>query len=608
MEKRVLQQAVSGIVLLFLFASVASAATYYVRTDGSNGNVGTTNAAGGAWLTITYAGQHVAAGDTVRVQAGTYVETVTGIVSGTSGSPVTLVADGAVTTCGMIFSGKSYIRVIGFSMNPGASSCGGRPSPIVSISGANTGLEFWNNNIGNVSGKGLGTFNTTDSCNKCIIVGGSVHDISNGNTAISLFGNDNFVGYVNISTVCYIGVGPSGARSRFVNVNFSGMIQCGVTHPDFFYIDGARLSSGFSDSLIESSFGIGTPTSSDNKYFHAENQTSVPWTNDVWRFNVAYNTGSASSFSMYADSGGNTLTNWKFYNNTATYGARATSGAQTCGNVQNNGGGTITYSVYNSIFYQCWGDNARSGISPWESTSPTADYNLGFSPIGAVTWTSGWSAQAHELTNIDPLLVNASTQDFTLQGSSPARGAGGPLTTASGSGSNSTSLTVAPNTGGFFVGSNASNLPQYGGHLVPGDFITVGSATVQVSSVSGDTITLASPISWTSGAPVYFGSSSTIDIGAYPFKPGGYALAATYEVGGGTATVTPNDPSLVRFVVCYSDSIPYAVANSAPYTCPVPSGTFSAQVYPRYPSQILSVNALFGGPIPAPPTGLKIIK
>ena len=166
---------------------------------------------------------------------------------------------------------------------------------------------------------------------------------------------------------------------------------------------------------------------------------------------------------------------------------------------------------------------------------------------------------------------------------------GGPLTTASGSGSDSTTLTVAPNTGSFFIGDNASNLPQYGGALVPGDVITVGSTTVRVSSVSGDTLTLASPISWSNGAPVYFGSSSTIDIGAYPYKAGGYALSASTAIVGGTATITPNDASLVRFVVCYSDRVPYAVDNSSPYTCAVPAGTFSASVYPRYASKTLWV-------------------
>jgi len=612
MEKHVLQQAVSGIVVFFLSASVASGATFYVRTNGNNANTGTANTSAGAWLTITYAASHVSAGDVVRVQPGTYVERVSPTINGTSGNTVTLVADGTVTTCGLSFSGKSYIRIIGFTLDPSTSGCSSGHG--VTGTGTNTGLEFWNvtvqNNPSNKAysfDRGLGT----NQCVSCIFVGGTITNIGGTASEVALLmsGNDSFIGYIGFSAICYVGIGPSGSRVRMVNNNFSALVACNGTHPDNFYI--ASDPNGYSNSLIESTFGIGTVTSTDNKGFHAQNQTSpaLDWNDDVWRLNVNYNLGSGY-FSMYDTSAA--LNRWRFYNNSLIDCVRAFVGVSSvvsCGNMSNQSGHGVSAWLVNNLIYQGWTDATKTNLDGDTSKSGTPaitkDYSLAFSPLGLDTFSANWTAQAHPRTNIDPKLNNVIGQDFTLQSSSGARGVGGPLTTTNGSGSNSTTLTVAANTGSFFIGSNASNLPQYGGQLVPGDFITVGSTTAQVASVSGDTLTLVSPISWTSGAPVYFGSSSTVDIGAYPFKSGGYALSASSTISGGTATITPNDASLVRFVVCYSDSVPYAVANSSPYTCPAPAGTFSARVYPRYASQTQSVTAAASGL--SAPTNLRIV-
>ena len=69
------------LICLFLF-NYAFATDYYVRTDGSNGNTGTSNTSGGAWLTLVYAAAHTTSGDIIHVAAGTYTETAQ-IVLGT---------------------------------------------------------------------------------------------------------------------------------------------------------------------------------------------------------------------------------------------------------------------------------------------------------------------------------------------------------------------------------------------------------------------------------------------------------------------------------------------------------------------------------------------
>ncbi len=59
-------------LLLLLCAFVGYSTNYYVRTDGNNANAGTTNSAGGAWLTLVYAAAHTTSGDVILVQAGTF--------------------------------------------------------------------------------------------------------------------------------------------------------------------------------------------------------------------------------------------------------------------------------------------------------------------------------------------------------------------------------------------------------------------------------------------------------------------------------------------------------------------------------------------------------
>lgn len=528
-------------------APTAPHATYYVRQDGNNSNFPcTANTAGGACLTIDFLADHasVTADDVIRVQAGHYQVTVSPTRNGTSGHPITIIADGGASVCGFSFSNANDIRIVGFSMNGSNAGCSTSATK-VTFAGTNTRLEFWNNDT-NQSGYGF-LADGTDRCNSCIIFGGSIQNVNVGSTGIRLDGNDALIAYVNFDSISYLGLGPSGVRSRFLNLNFSNMLTDGSNHPDFFYI--SVDSPGFSTNLIESMFGQGTVTSTDNKSFHAQSG-GLTWSDNVWRLNVTHNMGSGF-YSMYDGP----MNRWRFYNNDHSNCNRANnSGAYSnCGNIDPTNGGSAY--ILNNLFYQAWADVVTSGITPWAESAGSfvKNCNLAYDPDGAVSFGSSWTAQANPQTNVNPQLTNVSGLDFTLQSGSGARGVGCALTTTSGSGSNSTSLTLASNTGSFFIGSNASNLPQYGGALVPGDWITVGSTAVQVASVSGDVLTLATPISWSNGDPVYFGTSSTIDIGAYPYKAGGYTLSATKSGS--------------------------------------PSANFSARVYPKYASQTLYVVA-----------------
>lgn len=98
--------------------------------------------------------------------------------------------------------------------------------------------------------------------------------------------------------------------------------------------------------------------------------------------------------------------------------------------------------------------------------------------------------------------------DWTLLEDSPARGAGGPLTTTTGSGT-STNLTVVDSTW-FSYGHGRSD--------TPGDTITVDGQTRTITAIndSTNTLTLDSAVTWTAGMAVWYGETEAADIGNSP--------------------------------------------------------------------------------------------
>ena len=535
------------------------------------------------------------AGDIVWVSAGNYVETPTPSASGTSGNTITLLANGAVTACGMTFTSDAYIRIVGLTFDR---SLGGCPAGhAINGTGTNTGLEFWNVSIQNTGSNKAYAFDiglsSSNRCDKCIIIGGSITNVGNpsATTALYLAGDDNVVGYVSFSTVCYIGVQPTGSRGRFLNLNFSGLVACGGSHPDNFYI-GTNATIGWVHNLVESVFDIGTPSSSDNKFHHQQNQNAPVWSDNVYRLNVTFNLG-GGVMSLYNDPGAGGNIRTRTYNSTIAQPerAQAVNACETIGS-----GATTSLFEFNQLFYQCQSAGISTNIAVWGFGSGTnsanlfADYNLAFDPAATDTFTTPWTSQTHSQSNVDPKLVDptSATYDFHLGSTSGARGVGGPLTTATSC--SGTTLNVATNGGGFFFGDNSSNLVTYGGKLVPGDAITLVSTPHTVVSVSGDALTLDATVSCSNGDAVYFGHTSTIDVGAYPYKAGGYTLNATKAQVGSTVTITPNDASLARFAVIYENLIPKCIADgSNSWACTVGTGVVTATIYPRYASQTQSV-------------------
>lgn len=558
--------------------------SYYVRPDGSNSNLGTTNTAGGAWLTIDFAADHVAAGSTVRVQPGTYSERVTPAIDGTSTDPITFMADGVVTVCGWDLNNSDYLRIVGFVVDTNAGSCTINSGAIV-LSGTNTFIELWNNVLRDALYNGVRT--PGSFMNNSVIVGnvalnmGIFADPGSG-TAFNVNGQNNFVCYNETSNIDPDAFSETGSDGILCNNYVHGMLELVSAHPDF--LQNAQDTTAWSRNTVEGNIKIGAGTPND----HGTNlQSNVAWTQNVWRRNVFAALGSGG-IGVPANTSGFTF--FRYYNNTEATTCTDSSLSTEQGCFTLYGTGINNTYAFNNIHYQTWGSARTSSIFVYQVLNGTftLDYNLAYDPDGTVSFTTPWTSQAHPRSNTNPNFVAPASDWHLAAGSGDganARGTGGPLTTASGSGTGTT-FNVATNGGGFFRGDNTS-ISQYSGALVKGDTICVGTDVVEIASIATDAITVTTSFTWANGDAVYFGDDCSPDLGAYPYKSGGYTLSATHTNSGGTVTTTPNDTSLVRFVICYSDGVPYAVDNASPYTCSAPTGNLTVWVYPLYASTTL---------------------
>ncbi len=298
MEKRVVQKVVLAILVFLLSPSVVSATTYYVRADGSNGNTGLANIAGGAWLTIDFAAGQVSAGDVVRVRAGSYAERVTPNVNGTSTSAmVTFVADGSATVCGWDFSNNSYIRIIGFVIDTD-SACAENNGAVV-FAGTNTYLEVWNNTIRDAHFSGV-RIGLTDRIHNSLIIANYFENfgigVGNGSgMAIAIRGNNNLIAYNEINNSHPDGFLMDGNYNRWINNYTHNLSEASGGHSDVFQAGSSTL--GLSHNLIEATFQVAIGNSGDEhsaQISHGQSANCAArvcgaMTENVFRRNVWHN-------------------------------------------------------------------------------------------------------------------------------------------------------------------------------------------------------------------------------------------------------------------------------------------------------------------------------
>ncbi len=576
----------SAAVMISLFClGQAQATTYYVNNAAGNDAAAGTSVST-AWATIGKANATLRVGDTVYIRAGTYYEAIAPINSGTAANPITYrnYPGETVWLKGVYdlvtLTGCNYIIIDGLCgrdqggrwlvMN-NANHC-----TIKNCSFWTFGVEYCMVQIGTGCSynqfldnyfDGLETDPAAaDSTGRIqqdtmVFLGNNQHMLLQGNyftyASHSNFGNRAGCDYNVIR------------NNIFENKWHSGM---GV----YYYAPSPNYN------LIENNTFryCGNEKNNSPDYVAGQNrmneQNGLQWApgiKGIVRQNVFYKNGTGMSLGGWVKDYDSKIYHNTFYKNYWQVGG-------------NSADAVVSGDIFvNNIFFE---------HMPNTMDSPPLEYDIDYyvtgDPAARNTWTNnivashiggvlssalwyGYSSPPYIGTlaqmqgwlpndwygnfQVDPLFVDAENGNFTLQPNSPAIGAGKHLTLTVGSGTNSTTL-VVQDSGYFFSGPGA---PWYVENTVADTIYIEGAGAVQIASIdyATNTITLASPMMWTSGKKIYHRpySGNGPDIGAYEYQGNSatYTLTISAPATGryvrmlGTQRATPFGYSLYEFEV-----------------------------------------------------------
>jgi len=339
------------------------------------------------------------------------------------------------------------------------------------------------------------------------------------------------------------------------------------------------------DCTFPSTAGFYTDSSYTGKYGHRNVQMADDWGRPALynliegnRFGYASvnpNNGGADNLDI---SGPKQIVRYNYFYGSMNAGIRFKYGSGRPGYPGNNGAGgwggvynrvfsnTLYHNGYGYPFYEtCQNAPYYINTCPQEVSGFIPEcYGGSFGTFGNIAKNNLFNGNRHDITNRggtldstcldlsnnwlaangDPLFVNPSLADTTsltlpdlsLQATSPAKDGGTYLTTAVGSGSNSRTLVV--NDALYFQDGTWGSELARGVTLFP-DWIAIGTVNnaVQISSINYDTntITLASPMTWASGAPIWLYKKSDGTQVLYGSAPD----YGAYEYGGSTPPTCP---------------------------------------------------------------------
>jgi hypothetical protein len=540
---------------LFAVATHAFAATYYVAPTGDDSGAGSQAQ---PWRTLKRAVQAANPGDTVLVNSGTYREAISFARSGSAGSKITFksnggqpaIIDGQGVSIGQYgalvgFNNVGYIRLEGFEVRNSSAYN-------VWVGGESHHLELVGLDIHNGATSGIWLDGPKNRAAMSVISGNHIHDHAQGGITVwtatggyyvidgnEIWGNKGSGNYDAIQ----VGGGNGGSHHIVVKNNLvhgNGSANAGEDPIDLgghglnhhYLVEGNVMQGGAGSFKLKSGAlkrGEYTPGVSSYHIARFNQLLGVAFVNyDFPDPVVMYNntfvncgqcimfwleeTGQDTSFGDSTYTGGDAgRMNWK--NNLFVQDSAAsdyvllTAGA---------GGGTSIDLTYRSVRFQ-------NNMYKFSSGQKIQWGKLTFGPgINDSTFASFKAANAPDYpeaasilttAGLTQIFANAATGDFHLAAGSPAIDRGTPLTKAVNAGNNSTTLVV--DRASYFQDGYCVN----GECLNTADSIVVGTGVpVRIIAIDDrtNTITLASPVTWTAGVAVtlpYKGAAP--DIGAF---------------------------------------------------------------------------------------------
>ena len=590
MKKYILRAALIALVSFISLPSLASAATYYINpSSGLDTNARTST--GAPWKTLNKANGVLVAGDTVYLMTGTYFGTsqrISPVNSGTAASPITYAAQSSATVTFsntdrfIVLTGKQYIAIKGpmtfelptadwgyldnadnitirDSVFKGAKTS--QYSGLSLMNGSSYNWIFsntfqdWGSTNGTIAGSWGDAVRVTSDSDRNLIESNNFYNAGHSGltveTSYNVIRNNYFKNAWWRGLQVYWVKNPSWDLSRTDRVS-----QYNVVEGNVFDSNGSQVTEAGGEAMQP-----GTPYSIFRRNVMVDNRTSGmrmgPWPTSGGLDGAPYAQGN------------------RIYHNTFVHNGTSASVNEPGGFVLWNNGVTSvdvsTIHFKNNIFTR----NTANTNQFWIALSPTGNYGSSYFNTNYRIAGSCFSQQPNlNIYNLDgvqsisyyqtnyptifygndsatPSFVNEAGRDFHLNAGSGCIDRGVALTTTTSAGSG-TSVPVADAL--YF---------SDGKGLVPGDEITIGSQTVNVTGVnySTNTLTVTPAISWTSGASIYYQtySGTAPDAGAYEYQSapppppsppaGGLAGHWKFDETSGTTRAPPVGVSMPTFRV-----------------------------------------------------------